>query len=318
MGTKKKKRPRVGLGAGQRNLVLDADVPWYTEYSHAVANFWRSEFHKDGGVAWYGIAEKWWCDNCPPTVNGVLGGYGDLDACDVKESSEFLRKARLVLEKAGHAVKCELALDGGAGIGRVTKNLLSRFFDKVDLLEGNQRLLDTAPEFVGERRSHLADMICSTMQDFVPSVGKLYDCIWVQWCVIYLTDAHFARFLHRCGCALRPGGFIVIKENVLDQEENGTNILKDEEDSSVTRSMPLMLHIFQQAGMEVFLQERQQEFPDGMFRVMMFAMRPLAPSVLSAEGSDASPDYIQEVCYEDCRSCVLPRDGVVYERSKPL
>merc|ERR1719162_231352 len=109
------------------------------------------------------------------------------------------------------------------------------------------------------------------MQDFVPPL-ETYDCIWVQWCIIYLTDADLARFLRRCTRALRPGGIIVIKENVLDKGEG--EILKDEDDSSVTRGEPLMHHIFQQAGLEVALEMKQVEFPSGMFKVMMYALRP--------------------------------------------
>jgi protein N-terminal methyltransferase len=41
------------------------------------------------------------------------------------------------------------ALDCGAGIGRITKYLLLRFFDKVDLVEQNASFLDEAKNFIG-------------------------------------------------------------------------------------------------------------------------------------------------------------------------
>merc|ERR1712216_616773 len=95
----------------------------------------------------------------------------------------------------------------------------------------------------------------------------------IQWCIIYLTDADLARFLKRCICALRPGGIIVIKENVLDEDE-AADLVKDDDDSSVTRSTRLMLHIFREAGLDIFQEQRQQEFPEGMLAVMMYALRP--------------------------------------------
>ena len=46
-----------------------------------------------------------------------------------------------------------------------------------------------------------------------PRVSR-YDVIWVQWALLYLTDADAAAFLARCHAALRPGGVLVVKENV--------------------------------------------------------------------------------------------------------
>lgn len=42
------------------------------------------------------------------------------------------------------ALTALLTIDVGAGIGRVTQHLLSKFFDQVDLLEFNQDFLEVA------------------------------------------------------------------------------------------------------------------------------------------------------------------------------
>ncbi len=225
----------------------------------------------------------------------MLGGFGELDPIDISESSQFLTDIRTLRPEfadksggggGGHrgTVIETRALDGGAGIGRVAKHLLCKFFDKVDLVEGNRRLLDTAPQLwlmpEGEegmrgferRHRQLGELFCATLQDFDPEAGR-YDCIWVQWVVIYLTDVDFVAFLRRCAKGLRPGGLIVVKENVLG-DRSPQAFLLDEEDSSLTRNKPYMKHIFKEAGLSVFLEAKQETWQRGMLPVMMYALEP--------------------------------------------
>eukprot|EP00438_Fugacium_kawagutii_P021470 Skav234979 [mRNA] locus=scaffold122:148698:149978:+ [translate_table: standard] len=42
-----------------------------------------------------------------------------------------------------------------------------------------------------------------------------YDLIWVQWVLLYLTDADLRATLKRLQEALRPNGLLIIKENCL-------------------------------------------------------------------------------------------------------
>ena len=242
---------------------------------------------------WYGKAEGWWADpeKAPATVDGVLGGFEELSPVDVKESAQFLKDLMTLRPAFGSAAASSTvsglasetrALDGGAGIGRVAKLLLAQFFDKVDLVEGNRRLLDAAPDYMAvveggkkRRNPRMGNLFCATLQDIVPE-RRAYDCIWIQWVVIYLTDADFVRFLRRCAEGLRPGGLIVIKENVLGDTpaHRGRDFLLDEEDSSLTRSKPYMRHIFKEAGLRVFLEEEQQEWHPSMLPVNMYALEP--------------------------------------------
>lgn len=242
-------------------------------FSAETEAFWKREL-VDGGRDWYIKSAKWWIEHCPPTVNGVLGGFAKVDPADVRESARFLETILALRAEAGHPMRRERAMDGGAGIGRVTKNFLSKYFDTVDLVEGNRRLLDEAPSFLAERRPHLGEMFCATLQEFTPPEGR-YDCIWVQWVVIYLTDDDFVKFLQRCVRGLRPNGLIFIKENVLDKG-NRLDLMKDEDDSSVTRSQRLMLHIFRQAGLDVLIEQPQEEWEENMLPVMMYALCPQA------------------------------------------
>ena len=257
---------------------------------------------------WYNKAEEWWSDptKASATVDGVLGGFGELDPVDCQESKQFLVDIHTLLGIEPSATPTR-ALDGGAGIGRVAKHLLSEFYTKVDLVEGNQRLLDAAPDYmkrseataggvgrVGgsestaldhDKSQQLGELYCTTLQDFVPAANG-YECIWVQWVIIYLTDVDLIEFLKRCAVGLKPStGFIVIKENVLQTKYNSTEFILDEEDSSLTRSRPYMNWIFEQAGLEIFVETKQEHWHKSMLPVYMYCLRPAsAPESKDSKG----------------------------------
>ena len=68
------------------------------------------------------------------------------------------------------------ALDCGAGIGRITKHLLTKHFDKVDLVEQNKLFLEKAKDYL--KGSDKVDrLFCSGLQNFVHE-DQSYDVIW--------------------------------------------------------------------------------------------------------------------------------------------
>ncbi len=69
---------------------------------------------------------------------------------------------------------------------------------------------------------------------------------------------------------MTPNGVIVVKENVTSSGE----IERDEEDSSVTRPEPLLREIFERSGLRLMRQREQQKFPNELYPVHMFALRP--------------------------------------------
>jgi protein N-terminal methyltransferase len=62
-----------------------------------------------------------------PTYNGVLGGYGNLSALDIRFSLSFI----LSLIKDNPKFGRKSVIDCGAGIGRISKELLCQVFKKV-------------------------------------------------------------------------------------------------------------------------------------------------------------------------------------------
>jgi protein N-terminal methyltransferase len=114
-------------------------------------------------------------------------------------------------------------------VGRVSTGLLKKHFNELHLVEFAQPLLDEARVAIGDYPSQY---FCSSLHVFQPEVA--YNVAWAQWVLGHLTDDDLASFLQRLGRSLSPDGFIVIKENVCEE-----NFILDEEDSSITRLDPL-------------------------------------------------------------------------------
>ena len=114
------------------------------------------------------------------------------------------------------------------------------------------------------------------MQDFARAAANTngeWDVVWVQWAIGHLTDVDMIDFLQRCRAALRPGGVICVKENVIQPGDNVAFEL-DTEDSSLTRSLDYYRCIFKQSGLSVILEVRQDasDWPVGLLPVYMWAL----------------------------------------------
>lgn len=95
--------------------------------------------------------------------------------------------------------------------------------------------------------------------------------MWVQWVSGHLPDHHFVAFLGRCRTGLKPGGLVVVKENVA----SGGFVL-DKADSFLTRSEDHFMALFSQAGYCVLRRKVQKNFPKELFAVIMYSLKPAA------------------------------------------
>ncbi|KAM8744227.1 N-terminal Xaa-Pro-Lys N-methyltransferase 1 [Acanthopagrus schlegelii] len=214
-------------------------------------------------TTFYSNAEDYWKE-VPPTVDGMLGGYGSISSIDINGSKAFLQK---FLGEGEGKTGTSCALDCGAGIGRITKRLLLPLFNTVDLVDVTQEFLDKAKTYLGEESKRVGNYICSGLQEFVPESGR-YDVIWIQWVIGHLTDNHLVEFLRRCKKALRPNGLIVIKDNVSYE-----GVVPDEVDSSVCRDLEILHSLAGQAGLRIVQEEQQMNFPKEIYQVHTLALR---------------------------------------------
>ena len=82
------------------------------------------------------IVQYW--DNQPASVDGVLGGYKKVDQIDILTSRQMLVDAN------DHISGYNSALDCGAGIGRIAKQILVGRFRHIDLMEPSSIQIEEA------------------------------------------------------------------------------------------------------------------------------------------------------------------------------
>ena len=173
-------------------------------------------------------AEAYW-NSKPSTVQAVLGGFESLSGVDLDASERFLNSVGFLPLKSDR-----VALDNGAGIGRVTSELFvaRNLFRTVDVSE-------PCLKFSEELRKipQVGNVFTSKLEDLRLPENR-YSLIWNQWVLLYLSDPDLVSFLSRCKEALKPDGLLCLKENVILGPRGKAE--RDEEDNSVTR-LPIVL-----------------------------------------------------------------------------
>ncbi|GAM89377.1 hypothetical protein ANO11243_074140 [Dothideomycetidae sp. 11243] len=226
-------------------------------------------------------AIRYW-SSTPATVSGVLGGYPGLSRTDIQGSANFLAKLRR--GSGSSSKKLARVVDCGAGIGRITLGLLGKVAEKVDVVEPVASFCDVVrqgKEFDGFR-GHVWEAGLEAWEPF-PGLekgdtpkgedGPLYDLIWNQWCLSQLTDKQLVAYLEKSKAWIKPGGFIIVKEN-LSNHVQSLDVF-DETDSSVTRTREKFEAIFEQAGLKALKTELQRGFPKELYPVRMWGLQPI-------------------------------------------
>lgn len=180
----------------------------------------------------------------------MLGGFNNtrLPRVEIAGSKSFIShpliKRRLVASSYAYAADC------GAGIGRITKNLLSKTFAKTDLIEPiesfNKDVMEG--EYLRPEREagKIGQVFSMGLQEFTPEKGK-YSIIWNQWCLGHLTDHDLVEYFKRCKEGLSvDGGVILVKENITFGEDHFDGV-----DSSCTRTEKSFRAIFSRAGLRI-------------------------------------------------------------------
>ncbi|RNA12685.1 N-terminal Xaa-Pro-Lys N-methyltransferase 1 [Brachionus plicatilis] len=213
-------------------------------------------------MKFYELSEDYWAKQ-PATVNGMLGGFDFVSQADIDQSQSVLDW----LKSSKKLGETKLALDCGAGIGRITKNLLLNNFESVEMVDVTEGFISKAKEYLDMDSARVVKFHVCALQNFHPEVNR-YDCIWIQWVLGYLTDADLVDFLKRCKLALKQNGICVIKENLSKDEREF-----DEEDSSYTRTKSEFVNIIHKAGWRLVKDEKQRNFPKELYEVRIFVLQ---------------------------------------------
>lgn len=127
-----------------------------------------------------------------------------------------------------------------------------------------------------------------------------YDVVWCQWCLQHLSDKDLVSFLVRAKASLMSptehiasqikdnavldgSGIIVVKENVLrDEQDGGEKVWYDDEDHSITRTSNAYERVFKEAGLIIVRTQLQLGLPEELFPVRIWCLR-ISPSPASLE-----------------------------------
>ncbi|KAK1770942.1 alpha N-terminal protein methyltransferase 1 [Phialemonium atrogriseum] len=206
---------------------------------------------------------KYW-EGIDANVNGMLGGFPYISKVDLQGSRNFLAKLGIGTKHGQRIV--DNAIEGGAGIGRITQGLLVDVAKQVDVIE-------PVAKFTAALRGKRGVRNISNvgLEEWQPVEGVQYDLVWTQWCVGHLTDEQLVRYLERCKVVLNPeSGIIVLKENM---STSGVDVF-DDMDSTVTREEAKFEALFKQAGLRVVRTEIQRGFDPVLLPVRMYALQP--------------------------------------------
>ncbi|RLV92819.1 methyltransferase [Spathaspora sp. JA1] len=221
----------------------------------------------------YDDAISYW-SSVPASVNGVLGGFGEqtpVPKADIIGSMTFLRK--LQTRMACPESQTKRTIDMGAGIGRITRDLLWKVSDVVDLLEPVKPFVQQMEQELVQvqQRGKLGTIYDIGMQDWIPEPEKKYWLIWCQWCVGQLPDSELVEFWKRCKNALIENGIgtMIVKENIAPWED-----IFDETDSSVTRTDEKFRQLFIEAGFKLIASDLQKGLPKELYPVRMYCLKP--------------------------------------------
>ena len=193
----------------------------------------------------YQKAKAYW-NGVSKNLQGVLN-FTSIHEPDITRSIQILNQFK------EHPMN--RALDVGAGIGRVSQHLLSKYYKTIDLLEPETELLKTALENK-ELAKYIGKSYNVGFQDITFEYS--YDCIWIQWVLSQLPFDTCIKVLAESKKHLTPDGIIVVKENIIDSEYEAEF---DELDASLIRDDGTILEIVKRAGLKIVLNERQGNFP---------------------------------------------------------
>jgi protein N-terminal methyltransferase len=212
---------------------------------------------------WFNKSPEYW--KCiEPSVNGMLGGYGSLASVDEKDSLTFL-------EQNVPSHMRYLALDCGAGIGRVSINVLLKIFEKVSLLECNKDFLDIAQKHIQTNQLFLVHNKTIQQIDPCPEEEGAYNLVWFQWVLCYADDNTLCSILKKAKTFLKKDGYIGIKENICTSEIDAI----DEKDHSVIRNDRSFKKVFERSGLKLVSTQLQKNFPKTLYPVRMYLLTPV-------------------------------------------
>nr|XP_027205430.1 N-terminal Xaa-Pro-Lys N-methyltransferase 1-B-like [Dermatophagoides pteronyssinus] len=199
------------------------------------------------------------------TLHDILGGQLQIANTDILNSHRFLQKAVKAQNKSGVLFAYERSADVGAGIGRVTAGVLQKCFKHVDLYEPVDHLLQEAKRLTDQTK---CSYYCSSIAQFISSDAVMYNCVWLQWVLMYADDTQVVALLSACRQKLQKNGVIIVKENYSESNE----VEVDAADFSTCRPLARWQKLFERSQCKILLWETVPHWPDRLYKIFAAAL----------------------------------------------
>ncbi|OHT06664.1 Alpha N-terminal protein methyltransferase 1 [Tritrichomonas foetus] len=225
-----------------------------------VTNYYGDKFYQTGPNYW---------SKQESTNSGMLAGFTYTHKVDVDFSKVILKKYM-----KEHNMGKKRVADLGAGIGRVSKNVLAKFFEEIDLVEPVPSFLEVAKKEIADLYPNVKiNTFSCGAQDW--TITDKYDCFWVQWTLMYLTDSDCVRLLKASKNHLNKYGKIIVKENGYpdDEIEDKSFAMWNPEDHSFARTKKSYIDLFNKAGLKIVEDCQQPDWDTELLPVYLFVLR---------------------------------------------
>lgn len=216
------------------------------------------------GDKYYGESVKYW-SNVESNDDGMLDGFLDENTPDLD-----FTKAKIEYYLKNKNMGKNVCVDVGAGIGRISLHVFSKYFKEIHLVEPVKKFTDVAVKELSKTVKVKAFNMCA--QDLVLDDDVLYDCIWIQWTLMYLTDDDCVKLLINCKKHLAKNGFIFVKENMLIDEETQEYAQWAPHDHSLCRSKYLVKKIIEKTGLKIIEEENQPNWKKELIPLYLFVL----------------------------------------------
>jgi protein N-terminal methyltransferase len=226
----------------------------------------------DPALIYMAKQEKWYLESRffwsiqEPSVESMTQGGGELSTVDLRYTFSVLS-----LLKSEDRIRGGRVADCGGGIGRVAFQVLTHFFDKIDIIDPIPHYLMKAREYI--EKEMVLEVFQMGLEEWTPVY--VYDAFYIQWTLCHLTDIDLIDFLRRCREKSTPKGLFLIKENVaggsLDADKDEYEYYEDK--NSVCRTFGHYLELFAEAGLIMEEYRIQPNWPRDFCMVILFVLR---------------------------------------------
>jgi protein N-terminal methyltransferase len=223
-----------------------------------------SEIFANPGPDFYATGVQYWSQR-DDSIDGMLEGRIDTHEPDLIFSREFLQNYLNT-----HTVTLERLADVACGVGRVSIGFLANFVAHISLVEPISKFVHKAADGLRAMGIDVSVYCCGAE---AWNISEFYDCFWLQWVLMFLTDDDAVRFLLLCKAHIRNNGFLIVKENLTTDDE-GSQSLWWPADNSIARTPDQERQLFAAAGLRIEVEDRQAPWPEDLLPVLMFALVP--------------------------------------------